>query len=109
MPQSRCEYALGNIYLRDHTLTAGEAIPPHRHNFDHATLVVLGTFRVSRTAPDGRTSVATLSAGDALLVPAEDLHTIECLEDGRVMCIYAHRDAQGRVVQRYQGNASAYV
>ena len=109
------EFAIGNIYARtqgfmekDH-LTEG-----HTHNFDHATMVVAGSFLVTRHNPDGSVEKAEVHAGmPPMLIKAECKHSLLALEDNsKYYCVYAHRLPQGDnesiIVQQYSGWEHAY-
>lgn len=81
---------------------------PHKHNFDHCTIIMSGAVAV---LVDG-VEVGRVSATDHrpyIEVAAESLHTIKALEaNTRYACIFSHRDTDGVVVQTYSGNDRAY-
>jgi hypothetical protein len=65
--------------------------------------------RVTEDVPNGRSVVLGLPMRRHILIRAGVRHRIEALEDGtEFWCVYAHRDAQGRVSQVYTGWMDAY-
>jgi len=56
--------------------TPGAANPPHSHDREEVMVVLSGTVRVTAERED-----AELSAGDALIVPANVVHRIETTGD----------------------------
>ena len=99
-------FACGNIYIRTNDpMKAGQQVDGHAHNFDHATFVSAGAFRIHRG-----TEVIEVRAGELpVLIAAGVEHTLIALEDNSVyLCIYSHRLPQGDVVQRYTGWIDAY-
>ena len=108
------ELVSGNIYIREMRLDkAGDIIDGHTHNFDHTTYVVHGAVRVEALAADEsvlRSVEKRASDGhNWVLIKAEVKHRITALEDNTVAhCIYAHRNPQGNVVQKYDGWTPGY-
>ena len=104
------ELALGNIYVRpNHLAKVGDRLAGHRHNFDHVTLVTQGAIHIDATLPDGTTRQLDLDAGGFCVIKAEVLHAITATAaHTEFLCIYAHRDPQGRVVQEFTGWEEAY-
>ena len=105
----------GNVFVRQMPFEkAGDQVQGHRHNFDHVTYVVRGGLRIERLDDDGNVlKVVEKRARDGfnwLLIEAGKVHRITALEDKSLgHCIYAHRNAQGEVVQEYDGWMPAYV
>lgn len=109
------ELALGNVFVRDSRSfgegfsKAGHVVHGHKHNFDHLTLCWGGRIHIKALLPEGRTVETTVEPGDYRLIKAGVEHEITALDDGaRFLCIYAHREPQGDVVQHYTGWAEAY-
>lgn len=112
------ELVLGNIFVRPNCgMAQGAVCDGHTHNFDHVTFVTRGSFRITRTWPDGRTETIVVHApGSAgydgrwfVLIKAECMHRLEALEpNSDFFCVYAHRDPQGRVLQHYDGWLESY-
>jgi len=109
------EVVLGNIYIRQvpEPLEKGEIVEGHTHNFDHVTYVNKGSFKITRTSPDGETKSRTIHATDEynfVMILATHNHTLEALEDDSVYhCVYAHRNPITKEVQEhYTGWDEAY-
>lgn len=115
------EQALGNIYVRPFILAAaGDGLPGHTHNFDHTTFILKGGVQCKATLPDGTVierdfwSLGHLKNSAATpgycLIRADVVHEFTALEDdSRIVCIYAHRNPQGEVVEQYTGWPEAYA
>jgi quercetin dioxygenase-like cupin family protein len=109
------EYVQGNIFIREMRFEkAGDVVEGHAHNFDHTTYVARGALKIERLDADGsveNTVVKRASDGhNWVLVRADVCHRLTALEDASMgHCIYAHRDAQGEVVQAYDGWTEAYA
>lgn len=78
----------------------------HEHNFDHATFVMAGRVRVSRSRREGDRLVpldaTEHDAGAVVAIPAGVHHTIKALSDGAwYYCVFSHRDFNGLVVEKY--------
>jgi quercetin dioxygenase-like cupin family protein len=108
------ELVLGNLFIRPMVFEkAGEVVNGHEHNFDHVTYVAKGSLRIEKL--DGGTVVATVTKKaserhNSVLIKAGVCHRLTALEDDSIgHCIYAHRTAQGDVVQDYDGWGPAYV
>lgn len=98
------EWVSGNIFIRAIHLDAGESVPAHKHNFDHTSIVFKGAVFVKTPERNGE-----FRAPAHCLIKKDVLHEITALEDGtEFWCVYAHRDAQGEVVQEANGNIEAY-
>lgn len=99
------EWVSGNIFIRPMKFAkAGEKRPGHTHNFDHTTIVFKGAVKVRATLPDGRQIERDFAAPSHFLVKAEVVHEITALaDDTEAWCVYAHRNAQGDVVQEFTG------
>ena len=97
------EMAAGNIFIRPIRLPKGEQIDGHKHNFDHVTIVFSGTVHVQTS--DGRDQTFT---GPAFFLVKKDVtHQIEAITDAHFWCVYSHRNAQGEVVQEFDGWGAA--
>lgn len=83
----------------------------HKHNYDHTTLVLRGSIRVSYSYQHEGKEVSgshDYSIGESFVVKAEVEHTIKSLEPNSMYaCIFSHRDFDGNVVQNYIGNEAA--
>lgn len=97
------EQVLGNIFRRRNIGKAGDVVGGYPHKFDHVTYVVQGRVSVLQERPGQAPRTKEFGPGDCFLTYADTPHTITFLEDGIFDCLYSHRDAQGRVVQRYDG------
>ena len=99
------EWISGNIYIRANALEkTGDAIPGHKHNFDHTTIFFTGSFRITAMLLDGSQRVIEKQAPSHLLIRAEVEHRIEALEPNSIFwCVYSHRTPQGDVVQEWGG------
>lgn len=111
------EWVSGNIFIRPMRMLArGEVIEGHAHNFDHTTIVFRGAAIIRGELPDGTIIEREFKppspdwAGPShALIKADVKHTITATEDGTmVWCVYAHRDPQGQVWQKFTGWEEAY-
>ena len=107
------EHALGNIFIRPGELgSPGTSVEGHKHNFDHVTYCVRGRLRIDAALPNGERVSREIGAADPhpyVLIRAGIEHRLTSLEEGTAYhCIYAHRTAQGDVVQDYTGWPAAY-
>lgn len=111
------EIISGNIFIRPNHGKAGDKVRGHAHNFDHTTICYQGTIRIGRRLPgETEQTVIELRAPAAdepsrlshALIVAGVEHEIEFVTDGVFWCVYAHRDAQGRVTQEVTGWEPAY-
>lgn len=105
------EWVSGNIFIRPNILEkAGEKIQGHTHNFDHTTIFFTGSFHVKAVLPNGKIIERDFHAPSHCLIKADVVHEITALEDkSQFWCVYAHRNAQGDVVQEYNGWGTSYV
>ncbi len=109
------EFTSGNIFVREMRFEkAGAVVDGHGHNFDHTTYVVRGAMRIELLDDAGnvlRTVEKKATSGfNWILIGAGKKHRITALEDDTVgHCIYAHRTAQGEVVQEFDGWTPGYV
>lgn len=99
-----------NIFPRPNVMKKkGDVLAGHTHTFDHVTFVAKGAIGVS-VEIDGQTVQRRVKAGSGVLIKADREHTIIALQDDtRFVCIYAHRDAQGEVQQKFTGFEKAYT
>ncbi len=108
------ELVFGNVFIRPMTFEkAGHVVEGHKHNFDHVTYCARGSFQVDKLE-DGKVVASVVKKStdkyNAVLIKAGVCHRLTALEDDTIgHCIYAHRTAQGDVVQEYDGWAPAYV
>ncbi len=105
-PDGKAEFVSGNLYIRQMWFEcAGEKIRGHAHNFDHTTYCVRGAIRIETLDLTFEpVSERVLRAGDWFLIPKQDRHRITALQpDSLAHCIYSHRDANGGVVQEFEG------
>ena len=105
------EEVSGNIFLRKwRGMEKGQVISGHKHNFDHTTIVFLGAVHVKANLPDGRIVEREFAAPCHFLIKAGVEHELTALEEGtELWCVYAHRTAQGEIVQEYTGWGKAYL
>lgn len=130
------EYVLGKagVFVREMIFeNAGDSIIGHAHNFDHVTYVAKGGMRIEvlELSPSGQLIEVQAENGQIVtmrmavtwiaekyaehgqnfvLIEAGKLHRITALLDQTLgHCIYAHRDAQGRVQTQYSGFRRPYV
>ena len=109
------EFRSGNIFLREMRFEkAGDVISGHEHNFDHTTYIVKGAVRIDRLDAEGnieRSIVKRAVDGFCwVLIKAGVRHQLTALEDNSLgHCIYSHRNAQGEIVQDYDGWAPGYT
>ena len=104
------EIASGNIYFRPNWLKKiGDKIDGHTHNFDHTTFFVSGRFKVI-ARKNGVVIAEEEITGPAIrLILADVNHEIIALEENSYfLCVYAHRDPQGNVIERCEGYFRAY-
>jgi len=114
------EQPIGNIYVRpSHLVQMGDRIQGHTHNFDHTTFILKGGVHCKATLPDGRVIERdfwalghpnnSVNTPGYCLIRKDVLHEFTALEDDTYMlCVYAHRNPQGEVVQQYTGWPDAY-
>jgi hypothetical protein len=103
----------GNIFIRpNERMHKGQVIQGHKHNFDHTSFVTDGAVHVKAFLPDGTVLERDFGRGYQFrhfLVLAGVEHEITALEDDtNFYCIYAHRNAQGEVVEEQTGWHGAY-
>jgi len=104
------EWVSGNVFIRPNALPrAGDAVQGHTHNHDHTTIVFKGAVHVRAVLPNGAVIERDFTAPAHFLVRADVEHEITALADDTVFwCVYAHRTAQGDVVQTATGWEEAY-
>jgi len=104
------EFVSGNIFIRPmHLEKTGDVVHGHKHIFDHTTIIFKGSVHVKLTNLDGTTQEKDFAAPAYLLVRKDVEHEITALEDNTIAwCVYSHRNAQGEVVQRYDGWSNSY-
>lgn len=79
----------------------------HRHNYDHVTIVIMGTVSITINGIEGNKEYGP---GAVINVPATQEHTIKALTDNvRYLCVFSHRDFNGLVTQDYLGDHEAYA
>jgi quercetin dioxygenase-like cupin family protein len=97
---------------RFHLARICDAHEGHEHNYDHDTIVISGRVRVFYAkGTDGQSAPSEsqdFGPGDVVFIAARVAHTVKALEnDTRYLCVFSHRDFDGRVSQEYVGNAEA--
>ena len=115
MRRSGPEWVSENIFVRRTFLDdVGDVIDGHTHHFAHTTYLPRGAVHIV-----GKRDGVVVKEGDfyaakegsppmALILPDVE-HTITALEPNTIIdCIYSHRDAQGRVVQEFNGFTEHY-
>lgn len=105
------EWISGNIFIRPMKFAkTGDKVDGHTHRFDHTTVVFKGAVRVRAKLPSGQMIERAFAAPSHFLVKADVEHEITATEDNtEAWCVYAHRDAQGEVVQQYTGWDAGYT
>lgn len=72
------------LFIKVYTLPSGALAPQHAHKFSHATLVCSGSVRAWRH----KSLLGDYSAGQVILIEAEEVHEFLALEDSRIACIH---------------------
>ena len=105
------EFNSGDLRVRSIRFTeVGDRLPEHDHNFPHTTIVFSGKFRIKARLGDNTGPDTIFHAPASVLIPAEAMHSIECVEPGEVWCTYCHRDpVTGEPVPEYNHWQSSYV
>lgn len=73
----------------------------HEHEYDHDTIVIRGRVQVTE---NGVLHTHTYGPGAVIFIAAGRSHTIKALEPSEYLCVFSHRDFDGRVSQRYLGH-----
>ena len=82
---------VAGIYFRSILLGAGDVVPQHVHDHDHATLVCSGS---ARLWVDGQWR-ADIEAGHAVEIGAMRSHLFQALKDGtRLTCVHDAKSAE---------------
>jgi hypothetical protein len=99
------EWVSGNVFIRPTKFSrVGEVVEGHKHHFDHTTIVFKGGIHVHATLPNGTVIERDFTAPAHFLVKKDVIHEITALtDDAEFWCIYSHRNAQGDVVQEWDG------
>lgn len=99
------EWISGNIFIRPNALLPkGHIIHGHKHKFDHTTFVMKGSVHVKRTNLDGTITEEDFKCPAHFLTKKDIEHEITSLEDDTTYyCVFSHRNAQGDVVQEFDG------
>lgn len=82
----------------------------HKHNYDHAMIVIRGRIQVLyRTQEGGPVHQSkSFEQGEIVTVKAEVFHEVKALESNtQYICVFSHRDFDGLVTQTYNGNLQA--
>jgi hypothetical protein len=99
--------AFGNVWVRMHVLRkVGQANQGHKHNFDHITIVATGGVRceIEGRAPQDFYAPIFLEIAKHLE------HKFTALaDDTSYYCVFAVRDADGNVVDKFDGSAEPYT
>lgn len=109
-PIGKAEFVSGNLYIRQMWFAfAGDEIRGHAHNFDHTTYCVRGAIKIETLdlafKPIAEQVLRAGAPTNWFLIRKQDRHRISALEDDSLAhCIYSHRDANGGVVQEFEGN-----
>ena len=92
------------------TQNKGEVVESHAHNFDHATWITRGSYRIEAVLPDGTRRNGVFKAFNMVEIKAGVEHKLTALEDGsEYFCIYPSRNPEtGEVVQEFNGWDEAY-
>lgn len=88
-----------NFALREFTLAAGGSIPKHTNAIEHVQYVLEGTYTVGAGKGE-MASERQVSPGDALLIPAGEVHWYRNEGDDpvRFLCSVPHGDDEIRVL-----------
>lgn len=82
-------FTSGDLEIRELEMTEeGDSVPAHEHFFPHTSIIFSGAFSVTVKGKGGQVMARTVSAGEHLLIEAEDLHAIECVKPGKVWCTF---------------------
>lgn len=95
----------GNIWVRSHHMSGvGDTNGGgHKHNFDHVTLLAVGSVEVEVEGQDPKTFVAPTF----IVIDKDHRHKITALTDDVVYyCVFALRDLDGTVSEIYSKNNS---
>jgi hypothetical protein len=95
----------GNVWVRSHYYAkAGDTNGGgHKHNFDHVTLLAVGSVLVE---VEGQTP-KTFDAPTFIVIDKDHNHKFTALTDGVVYyCVFALRDLDGSVVEMYDASNS---
>lgn len=92
----------------------GHIIEGHEHNFDHTTICFYGALTIRAKPPGEPERIIQIEAPrpgydgpSHALIEAGVRHELIPLVEGTIFwCVYSHRDAQGAVVQEYEGDGS---
>jgi hypothetical protein len=89
----------GNIWVRSHIFVkAGDTHNGHKHNFDHVTLLAVGSVLVE---VEGN-SPKEFHAPTFIVIDKDHNHKFTALSDGVVYyCVFALRDLNGEVTDIY--------
>ena len=87
-------FTSGDLEIRELEMTErGDFVPDHDHYFPHTSIVFSGVFRI-RVKRRGEVLEHIVAAGNHLLIEAEDMHYLECVEPGKVWCTFCHRPTE---------------
>jgi hypothetical protein len=89
----------GNIWVRSHTFVkAGDTHDGHKHNFDHVTLLAVGSVLVEAEG----NSPKEFHAPTFIVIDKDHNHKFTAMSDGVVYyCVFALRDLDGEVTNIY--------
>lgn len=96
-------------------MEAGDVVDTHAHYFPHPQWILSGRFLVEGLAHDnGPVDWSKIVSGDDprpwVQIPAGKFHRLTCLERGRYVCLWMHRDpTTGEITDVYNGNEDASV
>jgi hypothetical protein len=87
-----CYY--GDVFTRVHgPHPKGHTHDGHEHNFDHQTLLVAGSLKITARKAGVDMGEKVFTAPCPIVIRADTCHEIEVLEDGTVwICAFAVRD-----------------
>ena len=97
----------GNIWVRSHTFVkAGDTHDGHKHNFDHVTLLAVGSVLVEvENNPPKKFHAPTF-----IVIDKDHNHKFTALSDGVVYyCVFALRDLDGEVTNIYTDENSPLI
>ena len=103
-------FTSGDLEIRELEMTEpGDFVPDHDHYFPHTTIIFSGAFRI-RVKRRGEVLERVAPAGSHMLIEADDMHYLECVEPGKVWCTFCHRDPEtGAPIPESNGWEQAYA
>ena len=97
-------FTSGDLEIRELYMSeAGDIVPEHDHFFPHTTIAFSGKFLV-RVSQKGKFKEQIIGPGEHLLIEADDMHYIECIEPGKMWCTFGAKDpVTGAPIKEFRG------